>query len=103
MVETRALQIDEARPALTSEQTLTGWRREFCVEILGEGQARIFLRAVESPSLKAAELRRAILFHRVDNLFAAVTYDRRAWERVVNGVERWQRRPRSASRRDLNQ
>ena len=135
MVETRALQIDEARPALTSEQTLTGWRREFCVELLGEGQARIFLRAVESPSLKAAELRRAILFHRVgaafddldgcvaaardplehlartavrqqpsqDNLFAAVTYDRGAWERVVNGVERWQRRPRSASRRDLNQ
>ena len=43
------LQVDPARPALTSEQTLTGWRREFCVELLGEGQARIFLRAVESP------------------------------------------------------
>jgi hypothetical protein len=27
-----SLQVDPARPALTSEQTLTGWRREFCVE-----------------------------------------------------------------------
>jgi hypothetical protein len=121
-----ALQIDEARPALTSEQTLTGWRREFCVELLGEGIARIFLRAVESPSLKATELRRAILFHRVgavfddldgcvqavreplehlartavrqqpspDNLFAAVTFDRGAWDRVMNGLQRWQRRKR---------
>src|SRR5262249_16170877 len=35
-----SLQVDPARPALTSEQTLTGWRREFCVELLGEGQAR---------------------------------------------------------------
>lgn len=122
-----ALQIDEARPVLTSQQTLTGWRREFCVELLGEGRARIFLRAVESPSLKATELRRAILFHRVGaafddldgcvaaaraplehlartavrqqpskgNLFAAVTYDRGAWESVENAVERWQRRPPS--------
>ena len=129
-----SLQVDPARPALTSEQTLTGWRREFCVELLGEGQARIFLRAVESPSLKADELRQAILFHRLgaafddlegcvaaareplehlartavrqkpsqDNLFAAVTYDRGAWDRVVSGVERWQRRPRSASPRDAN-
>ena len=123
------LQVDPARPALTSEQTLTGWRREFCVELLGEGQARIFLRAVESPSMRADELRQAILFHRVgaafdddlegcvaavreslehlartavrqmpskDNLFAAVTYDRGAWDRVLQGVENWQRRPRSA-------
>jgi hypothetical protein len=122
------LQVDPARPALTAEQTLTGWRREFCIELLGEGQARIFLRAVESPSMKADELRQAILFHRVgaafddldgciaavrepleqlartavrqqpskDNLFAAVTYDRGAWDRVVQGVEHWQRRPHSA-------
>ncbi|MBW8832400.1 MAG: hypothetical protein JF606_23970 [Burkholderiales bacterium] len=121
------LQVDPARPALTSEQTLTGWRREFCVELLGEGQARIFLRAVESPSMRADELRKAILFHRVgaafdgldgcvagvrepleqlartavrqtpskDNLFAAVTYDRNAWDRVVQSVEQWQRRPHS--------
>jgi hypothetical protein len=123
------LQVDPARPALTAEQALTGWRREFCVELLGEGQAHIFLRAVESPSMKADELRRAVLFHRVgaafddlpgcvamareplehlartavrqkpskDNLFAAVTYDRGAWDRVVQGVERWQRRLHSAS------
>jgi len=118
------LQVDPTRPALTSEQTLTGWRREFCVELLGEGQARVFLRAVESPSMKADELRLAILFLRVvaafddlegcvaavrepleqlarsavrqkpskDNLFAAVTYDRGAWDRVAQGVEHWQRR-----------
>ncbi|MEP6875765.1 MAG: hypothetical protein ABI887_15500 [Burkholderiales bacterium] len=126
------LQVDPARPALKSEQTLTGWRREFCVELLGEGQARIFLRAVESPSMKADELRQAILFHRVgaafndldgcvaaarepleqlastavrqtpskDNLFAAVTYDRGAWDRVLQGVEHWQRRPYSAPPRE---
>ena len=63
------LQVDPARPALTSEQTLTGWRREFCVELLGEAQARIFLRAVESPSMKADELRQAVLFHRVSAAF----------------------------------
>lgn len=126
------LQVDPARPALTSEQTLTGWRREFCVELLGEGQARTFLRAVESPSMKADELRQAILFHRVgaafddldgcvaavrepleqlartavrqapskDNLFAAVTYDRGAWDRVLQGVEHWQRRPHSTLPRE---
>jgi len=126
------LQVDPARPALTSEQTLTGWRREFCVELLGEGEARVFLRAVETPSMKADELRHAILFHRVgsafddldgcvaatrepleqlartavrqtpskDNLFAAVTYDRGAWDRVLQGVELWQRRPRSAPPRE---
>ena len=126
------LQIDPARPALTSAQTLTGWRREFCVELLGEGQARVFLRAVENPSMKADELRQAILFHRVgaafddldgcvaaageplehlartavrqtpskDNLFAAITYDRGAWDRVVQGVENWLRRSRSALLRE---
>jgi hypothetical protein len=119
------LEVDPDRPALTAAQTLTGWRREFCVELLGEGRARIFLRALESPSMKADELRRAVLFHRVgagfddldgcvaavhepleqlvrtavrqqpgkDNLFAAVTYDREAWNRVVQGIEHWQRRP----------
>lgn len=47
-----------------------GWRREFCVELLGDGQARVFLRATEKPSLKATELRRGILFHRVGSSFA---------------------------------
>jgi len=35
-----------------------------------------------------------------DNLFAAVTYDRGAWDRVLQGVENWQRRPRSAPPRE---
>jgi hypothetical protein len=119
------LEVDPARPALTPAQALTGWRREFCVELLGEGRVRISLRAVASPSMKADELRKAVLFHRVgagfddldgcvaavhepleqlartavrqqpskDNLFAAVTYDRGAWDRVVQGIEHWQRRP----------
>jgi hypothetical protein len=126
VVQTRpmTLHLDDTLPTLTAEQTLTGWRREFCVELLGDGQARVFLRAVEKPSLKATELHRGVLFHRVstafadlggfaaaaqpvldrlvqgaarqqpsqDNLFAAVTYDRRAWEDVVTAVEQWQRR-----------
>ena len=118
-----SLEIDETPATLTSEQTLAGWRREVCVELLGEGRARIFLRAVEAASLKATELRRGVLFHRVssafadlpgcvaaareplerlartaqrqqptqDNLFAAATYDRAAWDSVVNAVEQWQR------------
>ncbi len=64
------LHIDETQTELTSEQSLTGWRREFCVELLGEGQARIFLRAVEAPSLKATDLQRGVLFHRVASTFA---------------------------------
>jgi len=59
------LRVDPAVPVLTSEQSLTGWRRELCVQLLGESEARIYLRAVESPSMKADELRQAILFHRV--------------------------------------
>lgn len=35
-----------------------------------------------------------------DNLFAAVTYDRAAWDRVLQGVEHWQRRPHSAPPRE---
>ena len=124
------LHIDETETPLSAEQTLTGWRREFCVELLGEGQARIFLRTVAAPSLKATELHRGVLFHRVssgfadlagcvaaarealeqlartatrqqpsqDNLFAAVTYDRAAWDAVVSAVERWQRSPAATAR-----
>jgi hypothetical protein len=118
------LDIDETPATLTSAQTLTGWRRELCVELLGEGRARIFLRAVEAPSLQAQELHRGLLFHRVgaafadlagcvaaarpaleqlartavrqqpskDNLFAALAYERGAWEGVISAVEQWQRR-----------
>jgi hypothetical protein len=64
------LDIDETRTTLTAEQTLTGWRREFCMELVGEGRARVFLRAVEAPSLKATELHRSVLFHRVGSAFA---------------------------------
>lgn len=125
------LHIEETETPLSAEQTLTGWRREFCVELLGEGQARIFLRAVAAPSLKATELHRGVLFHRVgstftdlagctaavrdlleqlartavrqqpskDNLFAAVTYDRSTWDRIVLALEQWQRRPVRAAGR----
>ena len=125
------LQFDPAVPVLTPSQSLTGRRRELCVQLLGDSDARLYLRAVETPSMKADELRQAVLFHRVsasfvdleacvaaireplehlartavrqkpsqDNLFAAVTYDRSAWERVVQEIERWQRRPISAAPR----
>jgi len=86
---------------------------------------------VEAASLKASELHRGVLFHRVgspfndlggcvaasreplellarsavrqqpskDNLFAAVTFDRNAWDSVIDAVERWQRRrPPAAGR-----
>ncbi len=124
------LLIDGTPPTLTSEQTLTGWRREFCVELLGEGQARIFLRAVETPSQTAAEQNQGRLFHRVsaaftdlegcvaaareplerlaqtavrqqptkENLFAAITYDRAAWDAAITAVDRWQRRPPATAR-----
>src|SRR5437762_14313384 len=64
------LQVEPTVPELTSEQSLTGWRREFCVQLLGESEARLYLRAVESPSMKADELRQAILSHRVGASFA---------------------------------
>ena len=124
------LHIDPDFPVLTPEFSLTGWRREFCVELQGEGAARIFVRAVETASLKADELRRAVLFHRLlprfsdlagcvealrphlerlaesarraqpskDNLFAAVTYDKAAWEGITKELDRWARRPPAASR-----
>lgn len=59
------LHIESQMPALTPDQALTGWRREFCVELLGDGRARIFTRMVISPAHKAAELQRGVLFHRV--------------------------------------
>lgn len=125
-----ALHIDPNPVALTQDQALTGWRRECCIELLGEGQARIYLRAVAQPSLMAKELHRGVLFHRVgagftdlagcmaaaepalhrlvatavrqtpcrENLFAAVTYDRRAWEAVMQTLERWERRPHLGAR-----
>jgi hypothetical protein len=124
------LQIEPDMPVITPELGLTGTRREFCIELRGEGAARIFVRAVQSSSLKADELRRATLFHRLDprfsdaagcidairgdierlvdsarriepsrdNLYAAVTYDKAAWERVCTGIDRWTRRSATAAR-----
>ena len=48
------LQIDPILPELKPAQSLTGLRREFCVELLGDGIARVFVRAVETSSFKAA-------------------------------------------------
>lgn len=61
------LHVDPKLPDITPVQSLTGWRREFCVELLGEGGARVFVYAVEKSSFKASELQRAILFHRLDS------------------------------------
>ena len=63
------LQIDPDLPEITPAQGLAGWRREFCVEVLGDGALRIFVRAVEESSFKAAELQRAVLFERLDPRF----------------------------------
>ena len=64
------LQIELAVPDIAPVQSLTGWRREICIELHGNGAARVFVRAVETGSLKAAELQRGILFHRMDPRFA---------------------------------
>jgi len=86
------LQIDPNLPELTPAQGLTGWRREFCVELLGDGDARIFVRAVENSSFKAEELRRAILFHRLDSRFrdveACVAAIRPDLDRLVDATRR---------------
>ena len=118
------LHVDPDLPEITPALSLSGWHREFCVELLGNGAARVFVRAVQQTSFKAAELQRAILFQRLDprftdlagcvgalqpdlerladaarravpskaNLFTTVEYDRQAWERVEQGVQRWGRR-----------
>ena len=64
------LQIDSNLPELTPVQSLAGWRREFCVELLGDAGARVFVRKVEQSSFKASELQRATLFHRLPPRFA---------------------------------
>ena len=64
------LQIDPDVPLVTPAQSLSGWRRELCIELQGEGAARIFVRAARESSFKAAELQRAVLFHRLDQRFA---------------------------------
>ena len=63
------LHVDPTLPAIAPEQSLTGWHHELCIELLGDGAARIWARAVEAGSFKAAELRRAVLFRRLDMRF----------------------------------
>lgn len=86
------LQIESDMPAITPAQNLVGWHRELCVELLGAGHARIFVRSVEQSSMKAAELARAILFHRLDPRFsdvaACVESIRVDLERLVDGARR---------------
>ena len=118
------LQVDNEVPEITPARSLNGWHREFCMELLGDAGARIFVRAVRQSSFKATELQRAILFHRLDprfrnlagcvetlqadlqrlattarrtapnqeNLYVTLEYDRSAWDRVEQGVDRWSRR-----------
>lgn len=66
-------QVDPDIPQITPAQGLDGWRREFCIELLGQGAARIFVRAVEQSSFKATELQRAILFQRLGPRFTDLT------------------------------
>lgn len=67
------LQIDPDVPSITPAQSLSGWRRELCIELHGEGAARISVRSAQESSFKAAELQRAILFHRLDPRFSDLT------------------------------
>jgi hypothetical protein len=87
-----SFQIDATLPELTPAQSLTGWRRELGIELFGEGRARIFLRTVPSQSMKAADLQRAILFHRVGanfrDLEGCVAEALEPLERLVQGAVR---------------
>lgn len=64
------LQVDADVPPLSATESLNGWHREFCVELLGEGAARVFVRSVRQSSFKASELLRGILFLRLDPRFS---------------------------------
>lgn len=67
------LQIEPEIPQLSAAESLGGWRREFCVELIGEGQARIFVRSVEKSSYRAPEMQRGILFQWIDPRFTDLT------------------------------
>jgi hypothetical protein len=56
-------------PSITPLQRLAGWHLELCVEVTSDADARIYVRAVEKGSFKAAELKRGILFQRLDTRF----------------------------------
>ena len=67
------LQIEPDLPQLTPTESLGGWRREFCVELLGGGQARVSVRSVERSSFRSPELQRGILFQWIDPRFTDLT------------------------------
>jgi hypothetical protein len=67
------LEIEPDLPVTQPTQGLTGWHRECCVELLGDGGARVFVRAVATASFKATELQRAILLHRLNQRFNDLT------------------------------
>jgi len=86
------LHVDPALSDMTTAQSLVGWGREWCVELLGDGAARIFVRTVQESSSKAAELHRATLFRRLDprftDLIGCVEGIRPELERLVDGARR---------------
>jgi len=63
------LQVDPDVPPLSPTESLNGWHREFCVELLGAGGARVFVRSVRQSSVRASEMLRGILFVRLDTRF----------------------------------
>ncbi len=85
-------QLNPDLPSITPLQRLAGWHLELCIEVLGDAQARIFVRAVERGSLKAAELQHGILFQRLDTRFDDVAgwseANRAEIERLVGTARR---------------
>jgi hypothetical protein len=86
------LHLDSDFPPLTPTECLTGWRRELCIELLGDGAARIFVRAMEQGSHKATELKQGVLFSRLDPRFTdvagCVDATRADLERLVDTARR---------------
>jgi hypothetical protein len=86
------LQIELDLPEITPARSLAGWHREFCVQVLGDGAARVFVRAVGTVSSKAQELRHGILFQRLgprfSDLAACIDAIRFDLERFVSTARR---------------
>jgi len=86
------LHIDPDVPLIEPAASLAGWRREFSVELLGDAVARISVRAVEHSSHKATELKRGVLFCRLDPRFSdlagCVEAIRSDLERLVDTARR---------------
>jgi hypothetical protein len=93
------LQIEPDLPDISPAQSLAWWHREFCVELIEDMTARVFVRAVETGSFKATELQRAILFQRLGprftDLAGCVAAVRSDLERLVDTSRR--ERPESGN------